>query len=50
MQSIIDNPRAALTAGVVLAVLVLLAWLIVAGVDGFGFRFSSSASCTCWPP
>jgi len=36
MQSIIDNPRAALGAGLVLTAVMLLAWLIAAGVDGLG--------------
>jgi uncharacterized membrane protein len=36
MQSIIDNPRAALCAGLVLTAVVLIAWLIAAGADGFG--------------
>ena len=36
MRSIIDNPRAALGAGLALTVVVLLAWLIVAGADGLG--------------
>jgi len=36
MQSIIDNPRAALGAGLVLTAVVLIAWLIAAGADGFG--------------
>ena len=36
MRSIIDNPRAALGAGLALTAVVLLAWLIVAGADGLG--------------
>ena len=36
MQSIINSPRAALTAGLVLAAVVLLCWVIVAGTDAFG--------------
>jgi len=35
MQSITDTPRAALTAGLVLAAVVLLGWIIAAGADGF---------------
>ncbi len=35
MQSIIDNPRAALGAGVVLTVVMLLGWLVVAGAESF---------------
>jgi uncharacterized membrane protein len=35
MRSIIDNPRAALGAGLVLAGVMLLIWLIAAGADGF---------------
>ena len=35
MQSIIDNPRAALGAGIVLTAVMLLGWLVVAGADGF---------------
>jgi uncharacterized membrane protein len=35
MRSIIDNPRTALGASVVLAAAMLLAWLIAAGADGF---------------
>ena len=35
MQSIIDNPRAALGAGLVLTAVMLLGWLVVAGADGF---------------
>jgi hypothetical protein len=34
MQSIIDNPRAALGAGLVLTTLLLLGWLVTAGADG----------------
>ena len=34
MQSIIDNPRAALGAGLVLTTLLLLCWLVTAGADG----------------
>jgi uncharacterized membrane protein len=35
MQSIIDNPRAALGVGLVLTAVMLLGWLAVAGADGF---------------
>ncbi len=34
MQSIIDNPRSALGAGLVLTTLLLLCWLVTAGADG----------------
>ena len=34
MQSIIDNPRAALVAGLVLTGVVLLVWIVASGVDG----------------
>jgi len=34
MQSIIDNPRAALVAGLVLTGVVLLVWIVATGVDG----------------
>ena len=36
MQPIIDNPRAALGAGLAFTAALLLAWLIAAGVDGLG--------------
>jgi uncharacterized membrane protein len=36
MQPIIDNPRSALVAGVVLTALMLLVWLVAAGADGLG--------------
>ena len=36
MQSIIDNPRAALGAGLAIAAVLLIGWLIVAGADGLG--------------
>jgi uncharacterized membrane protein len=36
MQSIIDNPRAALGAGLVLTAVMFLAWLIAAGSDVLG--------------
>jgi uncharacterized membrane protein len=35
MRSIIDNPRAALGAGLVLTAAMLIGWLVVAGADGF---------------
>ena len=51
MQSIIDNPRAALGAGLVLTAAILLVWLIAAGADGLGARLlPGPAACTCWPP
>ena len=34
MQSIIDNPRAALGAGLMLTTALLLGWLVTAGADG----------------
>jgi uncharacterized membrane protein len=34
MQSIIDNPRAALGAGLVVTAVLLLCWLVAAGADG----------------
>jgi uncharacterized membrane protein len=37
MQPIIANPRASLWAGVGLAAAVLVAWLLTAGADAFGF-------------
>jgi uncharacterized membrane protein len=37
MQRIIESPGAALTAGVVLAVVILIGWLVFAGADGLGF-------------
>src|SRR6185503_19682449 len=36
MQSIIDNPRAALGAGLAITAVLLIGWLIVAGADGLG--------------
>ncbi|SRR5581483_475261 len=35
MQRTIDSPQAALTAGLVLAALMLLGWILFAGADGF---------------
>lgn len=36
MQPIIDNPRTALSAGIVIAAVLLAIWLVVAGSDGLG--------------
>ncbi len=35
MHRTIDSPQAALTAGLVLAALMLLGWILFAGADGF---------------
>ncbi len=35
MQRTIDTPQAALTAGLVLAAVMLLGWILFAGADGF---------------
>jgi uncharacterized membrane protein len=36
MQSIFDNPRASLGAGIVIAGAILLVWILAVGVDGVG--------------
>jgi uncharacterized membrane protein len=53
MQSIIDNPRAALGAGLVLTTLLLLGWLVTAGADslallGFLVRLAHVLASMVW--
>ena len=53
MQSIIDNPRAALGAGLVITAAMLLAWLIAAGADalalvGFLVRLVHVVAAMIW--